>query len=112
MNIFYIWISVNLSSYPNISLCFTEKIHDQESWGAELHTDLKVHPKAQVVYKGVNPNIDSYSAFFDNAKLGRVRQRSSAERETSLQAEPFWRNSLETRVALTSSSAGSPRMFV
>ena len=44
----------------------------QNSWGAELHKDLKVHPKARVVYKGVNPNIDSYSAFFDNAKLGKT----------------------------------------
>ena len=24
------------------------------------------------MYKGVNPNIDSYSAFFDNAKLGKT----------------------------------------
>ena len=31
-----------------------------------------MHPKARVVYKGVNPNIDSYSAFFDNAKLGKT----------------------------------------
>jgi len=44
----------------------------QNSWGAELHKDLKVHPKARVVYKGVNPNVDSYSAFFDNAKLGKT----------------------------------------
>ena len=60
----------------------------QESWGAELHKDLKVgnidndsfdpedhdqvHPKGRVVYKGVNPNIDSYSAFFDNSKLGKT----------------------------------------
>ena len=62
----------------------------QESWGAELHKDLKVgddndneavtvtnelaqvHPKGRVIYKGVNPNIDSYSAFFDNSKLGKT----------------------------------------
>ena len=44
----------------------------QNSWGAELHKELKVHPKARVVYKGVNPAIDSYSAFFDNAKLGKT----------------------------------------
>ena len=60
----------------------------QESWGAELHKGLKVgddnkdpddtddhdqvHSKGRVVYKGVNPNIDSYSAFFDNAKLGKT----------------------------------------
>ena len=44
----------------------------QNSWGSELHKDLKVHPKGRVVYKGVNPAIDSYSAFFDNAKLGKT----------------------------------------
>ena len=60
----------------------------QEAWGAKLHKDLKVgddtkdtgdtddddqvHPKGRVVYKGVNPNIDSYSAFFDNSKLGKT----------------------------------------
>jgi len=44
----------------------------QESWGAELHKDLKVHPSGRVIHKGVNPDIDSYSAFFDNAKLGKT----------------------------------------
>ena len=46
----------------------------QNSWGAELHKDLKLHPKARVVYKGVNPNIDSYSAFFGKSStaLGRA----------------------------------------
>ena len=24
------------------------------------------------MYKGVNPDVDSYSAFFDNAKLGKT----------------------------------------
>ena len=63
----------------------------QDSWGAELHKDLKVaqrhmpsksnhypsyvlqvHPKARVVHKGINPEVDSYSAFFDNAKMGKT----------------------------------------
>jgi len=44
----------------------------QESWGAELHKDLKVHPNGRNIHKGVNPNIDSYSAFYDNAKLGKT----------------------------------------
>jgi len=44
----------------------------QESWGAELHKDLKLHPRKNIVYKGVNPDVDSYSAFFDNAKLGKT----------------------------------------
>ena len=32
----------------------------------------QVHPAAKVVHKGINPSIDSYSAFFDNAKLGKT----------------------------------------
>ena len=44
----------------------------QHSWGAELHKDLKEHPKKHIIYKGVNPDVDSYSAFFDNAKLGKT----------------------------------------
>ena len=33
---------------------------------------IQVHPNAQVIYKGVNPNVDSYSAFFDNQKLSKT----------------------------------------
>ena len=33
---------------------------------------FKVHPKGRVVHKGINPEVDSYSAFFDNAKLGKT----------------------------------------
>lgn len=44
----------------------------QESWGAELHKDLKVHPNCKTIYKGVNPNVDSYSAFYDNRKLSKT----------------------------------------
>ncbi|XP_023343129.1 uncharacterized protein LOC111712678 [Eurytemora carolleeae] len=44
----------------------------QESWGAELHKDLKVHPNAKTVFKGVNPQLDSYSAFYDNQKLSKT----------------------------------------
>ena len=32
----------------------------------------QVHPKKHIIYKGVNPDVDSYSAFFDNAKLGKT----------------------------------------
>ena len=44
----------------------------QESWGAEFHKDLKMHPNMVVVKKGCTPYIDSYSAFFDNKKLGKT----------------------------------------
>ena len=29
-------------------------------------------PNASIIYKGSNPNIDSYSAFFDNGKLSHT----------------------------------------
>ena len=32
----------------------------------------KVHPNGNVIYKGINPNVDSYSAFFDNQKLSKT----------------------------------------
>lgn len=40
----------------------------QGSWGAEIHTDLKVPDNSVFVDKGKNPNVDSYSAFWDNNK--------------------------------------------
>ena len=33
---------------------------------------LQVHPQGQMVYKGSNPDVDSYSAFFDNMKLSKT----------------------------------------
>jgi len=44
----------------------------QESWGAEFHKDLKVPPNSVIVKKGHNPNVDSYSAFFDNKKVSHT----------------------------------------
>uniref|UniRef100_A0A1A9WPT5 nicotinamidase n=1 Tax=Glossina brevipalpis TaxID=37001 RepID=A0A1A9WPT5_9MUSC len=41
----------------------------QDSWGAELHKDLKVMDNGIKVYKGTNPEVDSYSVFWDNKKL-------------------------------------------
>ncbi|MDU1911734.1 bifunctional nicotinamidase/pyrazinamidase [Fusobacterium sp.] len=38
----------------------------QNENGAEFHS--KLHPIENIVYKGENPEIDSYSAFFDNGK--------------------------------------------
>jgi len=45
----------------------------QESWGSNFHKDLIIHPQGEIIHKGDNPNIDSYSAFFDNKKLGKTR---------------------------------------
>ncbi|KAJ9582057.1 hypothetical protein L9F63_003640, partial [Diploptera punctata] len=41
----------------------------QDSWGAELHKDLKIVDRSMKVYKGTNPEVDSYSVFWDNKKL-------------------------------------------
>lgn len=40
----------------------------QQRFGAELHPDLIKDQIDKVIYKGMNPEIDSYSAFFDNGK--------------------------------------------
>ena len=44
----------------------------QGTEGADFHKDLKMHPLGLIVQKGMNPIIDSYSAFFDNGKLGKT----------------------------------------
>lgn len=38
----------------------------QESHGAELHRDLDISRVARIFRKGTDPEIDSYSGFFDN----------------------------------------------
>ena len=40
----------------------------QGTFGAELHKDLEVRPISAIFRKGMNFEIDSYSAFFDNNK--------------------------------------------
>ena len=51
----------------------------QNTFGAQLHPDLKIIDKNNNrnisvihVYKGTKPNIDSYSAFWDNLKLSET----------------------------------------
>ena len=41
--------------------------------GAELHKELQTARIAQVVRKGTDPRVDSYSAFFDNAERHRTQ---------------------------------------
>ncbi|XP_077983755.1 uncharacterized protein LOC144438550 [Glandiceps talaboti] len=43
-----------------------------DTWGAEFHKDLKVVDNAIDILKGTNPDIDSYSAFWDNMKLSQT----------------------------------------
>ncbi|CAE8587589.1 unnamed protein product [Polarella glacialis] len=40
----------------------------QDTWGGKCHEDLVLKDTDKVIYKGTKPNIDSYSAFFDNCK--------------------------------------------
>jgi nicotinamidase/pyrazinamidase len=40
----------------------------QGSTGAGFHPDLRTDPAALIIRKGMNPAIDSYSAFFENDK--------------------------------------------
>ncbi|XP_050415032.1 nicotinamidase [Patella vulgata] len=44
----------------------------QDTEGSQLHPDLKVVNKGFMVHKGTNPDIDSYSAFWDNGKLSQT----------------------------------------
>ncbi|KAL3290183.1 hypothetical protein HHI36_023543 [Cryptolaemus montrouzieri] len=41
----------------------------QDTWGSELHKDLKIVKNSLKVYKGTNPDVDSYSVFWDNKKM-------------------------------------------
>ena len=47
----------------------------------ERTSDEQVHPSGRVIHKGVNPDIDSYSAFFDNAKLGKTNLEELIRKE-------------------------------
>lgn len=51
----------------------------QNSIGADFHPGLKQELVNQVVYKGTDTEIDSYSGFFDNAKLKETDLRSVIE---------------------------------
>ena len=41
----------------------------QGTLGVEFHPDLEKNKATYIIKKGMNPEIDSYSAFFDNQKL-------------------------------------------
>lgn len=48
----------------------------QDSWGSELHENLKIVERAVKIYKGTNPEVDSYSVFWDNKKLSDTSMSS------------------------------------
>ncbi|XP_071485854.1 nicotinamidase-like [Diadema antillarum] len=44
----------------------------QNSPGARLHNDLQIAENHTNIFKGTNPDIDSYSAFFDNNRVSQT----------------------------------------
>ena len=56
----------------------------------ERNCDEQVHPSGRVIHKGVNPDIDSYSAFFDNAKLGKTNLEELIRKEVVFFGENFF----------------------
>lgn len=44
----------------------------QDTWGAELHKDLNIQHDMILIKKGTNPDVDSYSLFFDNQRLSET----------------------------------------
>lgn len=48
----------------------------QNTWGAQLHKDLRLADKALKIYKGSHPDTDSYSAFWDNLKRSETSLHS------------------------------------
>ncbi|KAL1138805.1 hypothetical protein AAG570_008867 [Ranatra chinensis] len=55
----------------------------QDSWGAELHKDLKVVENSIKIFKGTNPDVDSYSVFWDNKKLTQTTLVSQLEQKNA-----------------------------
>ncbi|CAG0900001.1 unnamed protein product [Cyprideis torosa] len=44
----------------------------QNSWGSEIHEGVNIVEGATFIHKGNNPEVDSYSAFWDNNKLSET----------------------------------------
>ena len=63
------WRTWNLkwftSSLVACSLC-------RKYFGSEFHSELNSNNIDKTIFKGNNPEIDSYSAFFDNGKLQKT----------------------------------------
>ncbi|XP_057294283.1 uncharacterized protein LOC130622850 isoform X2 [Hydractinia symbiolongicarpus] len=51
----------------------------QGSYGAKLHRNLNVLQDGVILQKGTNPSIDSYSAFWDNARKSQSKLKSILE---------------------------------
>lgn len=80
--------SVIFEEYPDVEQKLWPVHCVQGSHGAELHPDLLIVDEAsdpmhrKVVYtkKGIKPDIDSYSAFFDNCKLNETSLNSDLKK--------------------------------
>lgn len=44
----------------------------QDCWGAQFPSNLSLKKVAAIFRKGMNPDIDSYSGFYDNARLSNT----------------------------------------
>eukprot|EP00440_Ansanella_granifera_P056854 gb/GFBE01061624.1/.p1 GENE.gb/GFBE01061624.1/~~gb/GFBE01061624.1/.p1 ORF type:complete len:380 (+),score=97.93 gb/GFBE01061624.1/:1-1140(+) len=53
----------------------------EDTEGAKCHKDLVLKPTDKSIYKGTKPNIDSYSAFFDNIKANDTGLTAMLEQE-------------------------------
>lgn len=53
----------------------------QNEWGSRCHDDLIVKDSDAKIYKGTKPNIDSYSAFYDNIKANDTGLTAILEKE-------------------------------
>ena len=59
----------------------------QNSEGAKLHPGLLYPPSSVHIYKGVNPDIDSYSALFDNYAAAGASERAGTGLKEKLERE-------------------------
>ena len=66
------FITIIIKSYHLVDLKY-QFITVQSIDSNESNVCVQVHPQGQIIHKGVNPEIDSYSAFFDNQKLGHTQ---------------------------------------
>ena len=56
----------------------------QATPGAEFHRDLDVERINKIIYKGTNPNFDSYSGFADNGKVQETELREYLQEQAKL----------------------------
>jgi nicotinamidase/pyrazinamidase len=59
----------NVIRHQNIAQILWPNHCEQGSYGAEFHPQLNTQKIRKIIQKGIDKNIDSYSAFFDNKHL-------------------------------------------